>query len=114
MMRLPMSFFDSQPSGRLLNRFTRDMESVDVKLPGTFNSALNCAVNVLGSLLVVVVVSPGMLALLALLFVLYGWLQRRYIAVSREAKRLDSIAFSPIFTNFGESAHVRVSVVDCT
>ena len=37
-MRLPMSFFDSQPTGRLLNRFTRDTESVDIAILVRFSS----------------------------------------------------------------------------
>ena len=41
-MRLPMSFFDSQPSGRLLNRFTKDTESVDIQILVRATSAACC------------------------------------------------------------------------
>eukprot|EP00889_Picochlorum_renovo_P004424 jgi/Picre1/31454/NNA_006806.t1 len=69
-LRLPMSFFDSQPTGRLLNRFTKDVEAVDTSLQASVSSFLNCT---------------------------------RYIATSRELKRLDSLAMSPIFSHFSET-----------
>ena len=47
-LRLPLSFFDSQPSGRLLNRFTRDVEQMDLSLSGTLFSFMACVFQVRG------------------------------------------------------------------
>ena len=90
-------------AGRLLNRFTKDTESVDTLLQSSVSSFLNCAVSVAWSIVVVLAVSPGVaLAILPLAFV-YTSIQKRYIATSRELKRLDSVALSPIFSHFSET-----------
>ncbi|KAI3434886.1 hypothetical protein D9Q98_002940 [Chlorella vulgaris] len=109
-VRLPMSFFDSQPTGRLLNRFTKDTEAVDVALQGSVSSFINCAISVLWSLVVVVAVSPGILAAIFPLSLSYYFIQTRYIRSSREIKRLDSLAMSPIFGHFGETLQGLVTV----
>ncbi|CAI5512620.1 unnamed protein product [Closterium sp. Naga37s-1] len=101
-LRLPMSFFDSQPSGRLLNRFTRDTEQMDLQLPDTLLSYLSCLFQVVFAILVIVIVTPPfLLPLIPLL--LYRRIQTVYIAASRELKRIDSLARSPIFAHFSET-----------
>ena len=66
-------------------------------------SALTCLASCLLSVVAVAAVSPWVLLFLLPLGVLYYRVQRLYIATSRELKRLDAVAFSPIFSHYGES-----------
>ena len=81
---------------------------VDTSLPMSLGSFLNCVVNVVGSLLVIAFVSPAQLAALIPLGFFYEWARRLYVSTSRELKRLDSLAMSPIFGNFGETLQVII------
>jgi len=102
-LRLPMSFFESQPTGRLLNRFAKDTESVDTSIASTLNSFISCVVTVIGSVLVILVVTPAVTFFLAPLMYLYYSIQTVFISTNRELKRLDRLGNSPIFGNFAES-----------
>ncbi len=82
-LRLPMSFFDSQPVGRLINRFSRDVESLDTSLGNAVQSFTNCLVSVVGAMLVVVFVTPGVLIGVVPL----GFLYRRVQVCHLEARR---------------------------
>lgn len=101
--RLPMSFFDSQPAGRLLNRFTRDTESMDSEVAATLAMALSCIVSVLFSLIIVTAVTRVVIIAIVILGVVYFRVQRRYVTTTREIKRLDALGLSPIFSHFNES-----------
>lgn len=76
-------------------------------MPDALGSFITSLVNVMFSLLVVVAVSPLALVPMVPLAAIYERLRRRYVATSRELKRLDSIALSPIFSNFNETLTVR-------
>lgn len=109
-VRLPMSFFDSQPTGRLLNRFTKDTEAIDLSISGVVAMTLTTTVAASLSIIVILVVAPlSIVALLPLAYVYYR-VQSLYLASSRELKRLDSLAFSPIFSHFSETLHGLVSI----
>jgi len=102
-LALPMSFYDTQPTGRLINRFTKDVEAMDVQLGQSIGAFLVCAISFAASLVVVCTVAPWFLIAIIPLGVAYWYIQHFYIQGSREMKRLDSVSFSPIFNHFGET-----------
>lgn len=101
--RSPMSFFDTTPTGRILNRFSSDIYRVDEVLARVFNMLF---VNVARSCFTLGVISfstPAFVALIVPLALTYYWIQRYYLRTSRELKRLDSVSRSPIYAHFQES-----------
>ncbi len=102
-LKAPVRFFDSTPVGRILQRFSRDVESVDVYLQWSFSSAVNCALQVIASLVLILGLMPYMVFVIGPVMLLYYFLQRDYRRPAREAKRLDSIARSPRYAHFKES-----------
>ena len=69
---------------------------------------------VISGIMVIVAVTPVMIFGFIPLAYIYMRVQRLYIATSRELKRLDSLAFSPIFSHLNESLQVRFSVYPAT
>ncbi|XP_053475532.1 canalicular multispecific organic anion transporter 1 [Ictalurus furcatus] len=102
-LRAPMLFFDTTPSGRVVNRFAKDMLTVDEMIPMSFRSWILCLFGVLGTLFVICLATPIFTAVIVPLAVVYFFVQRFYVATSRQLRRLDSVSRSPIYSHFGET-----------
>ncbi|KAF9430037.1 hypothetical protein BGZ94_008563 [Podila epigama] len=102
-LRLPMSFFDTTPVGRLVNRFSSDCYSIDEVIPWGFHDMLFCGVASMGSLIVIAVATPWFLVVVPPVMVAYYYLQLYYIASSRAFKRIESITKSPMYQHFSET-----------
>ena len=100
---LPMKFFDTQPTGRLINRFTKDTESIDLSLPQSMQSYLFCVSTCFFQIAIVIIITPAAIIAIAPIAYWYRLVQIMYVSSSREIKRLDSIARSPIFNHFAET-----------
>ncbi|XP_004365809.1 multidrug resistance-associated protein 13 [Capsaspora owczarzaki ATCC 30864] len=99
----PMMFFDTTPVGRIQNRFTSDVNSIDTVLIVSFQSLAERILFVLSSLVVQLVVAPWFSIPLVPILCVYFWLQNFFRKSSRELQRLDSVTKSPIFANFAET-----------
>ena len=98
-----MSFFDTTPTGRILNRFSSDIYKIDEVLARTFNQLFVNAAKSSFTLVIISVSTPAFVALIIPLALTYYWIQRYYLRTSRELKRLDSVSRSPIYAHFQET-----------
>ncbi|XP_061394478.1 multidrug resistance-associated protein 1 isoform X2 [Musca vetustissima] len=101
--RVPMRFFDTTPSGRILSRFSKDVEALDTVLPRLFDDGLWCGFVVLATIVVISMSTPIFLAVIVPIAFLYYFAQRFYVATSRQLMRLESVSRSPIYSHFGET-----------
>lgn len=102
-LRSPMSFFEKTPSGNLVNRFAKEMDTIDTTIPSIIKMFMGSMFNVLGSCLIILFATPLVAVIIPFLGLLYFFVQRFYVATSRQLKRLESISRSPIYTHFSET-----------
>ncbi|KAK9448070.1 P-loop containing nucleoside triphosphate hydrolase protein [Limtongia smithiae] len=109
-MRAKPRFFDSTPVGRIINRFSKDIESIDreVAVDGLsfFHSILSVCV-IIG---VISWIVPTFLIIGFLISALFFLINVFYLQSSRELKRMQSVTRSPIYQHFGETL-VGVSTI---
>jgi ABC-type multidrug transport system fused ATPase/permease subunit len=103
LVRATPAFFDVTPTGRILNRFSGDIDKIDAMLPRMAENYLSIGLWVIGSLCVITFVSPySILPILPMLFV-YKSTTDYYRPTAIELQRLESISRSPVYAFFSET-----------
>ncbi|KAJ7193321.1 pleiotropic drug resistance ABC transporter [Mycena pura] len=109
--RAPARFFDVTPIGRILNRFTTDINVIDSALQDSARNCLSGVLNFVASFCVILVVLPSFAPFALFIAWLYVRLAPSFVRASRDLRRLESISLSPAFAGFDELlrgiAHVR-------
>jgi len=102
-IRAPISFFDTTPLGRVINRFSKDQDSLDGTLFTAIQGFINNMASTITTLCFMLYTAPIFSIPLIPLIIFYLFVQNYYISTSREIKRIESLTRSPVFANFTET-----------
>ncbi len=99
----PLQFFVANPTGRILNRFSKDQNVVDEAFPVTSYDFLQSAAFCISAVILVCISIPYLTILMAPLAYLFVVFRTRYLRSSREVKRLEATTRSPVYADFSST-----------
>ncbi|KAI9398561.1 hypothetical protein POPTR_003G197101v4 [Populus trichocarpa] len=101
--RAPMSFFDATPSGRIMNRASKDQSALDMEIPHTVGGLAFEAIMLLGIIAVMSQVAWQVFIVSIPVIAACIWYQQYYIPSARELSRLIGVCNAPVIQNFAET-----------
>ncbi|EGG22822.1 hypothetical protein DFA_04952 [Cavenderia fasciculata] len=106
----PVQFYDQNLSGRIINRFSKDVSTLDTTLPYCFAESRDAFLNILAVFVMIAWAAPYVLVVfipvIAGMWVIKNW----YLNSAREMQRLLSVSLSPVLTHFSETLSGQVII----
>ncbi|KAJ3301013.1 hypothetical protein HDU76_005897, partial [Blyttiomyces sp. JEL0837] len=99
----PLRFFEVTPLGRILNRFSKDIGSIDEAVSQYLTNFLHSVFRLTTIIVVISFFSPTFIVAFIPIAIVYRNMTQIYLLSSRELKRLQSVSRSPIFSLFSET-----------
>ncbi|XP_058443653.1 ATP-binding cassette sub-family C member 4-like [Malaya genurostris] len=95
--RATMHFFNTNPSGRILNRFSNDIGAIDTELPFSLFECITIILEVISVVSLASIVNYWLLLPTVIMAFLMHYIRKIYLHSSRVIKRIESVNRSPIF-----------------
>lgn len=106
-----VEWFDANPSGRLLTRFTKDTQVVDLQIPQTTEQTFNFAANLLSLIVQLVIGNPMIVIVVVVVFVgdafFLGWYRKSSVILQRMEAKSRAPILSHLSQTFDGAATIR-------
>jgi ABC-type multidrug transport system fused ATPase/permease subunit len=109
-LRAKFKFFDSTPLGQLMNRFSKDVQSIDQEVSPVAIGMIHSLASVITIVILISIITPGFLGAGVFIGTIYVATAFFYIHSSRDLKRIESVQRSPLFQAFGETLNGVVTI----
>ncbi|PWY87431.1 P-loop containing nucleoside triphosphate hydrolase protein [Aspergillus heteromorphus CBS 117.55] len=109
-LNAPISFFHSTDSGVTTNKFSQDMQLVDMELPLALVETSVALTSAIAQLLIVFVTGKYLAAITPVCLVVFYFLQKFYLRTSRQLRFMELEAKSPLYSNFMETVNGLVTI----
>ncbi|XP_017758049.1 PREDICTED: multidrug resistance-associated protein 4-like [Eufriesea mexicana] len=103
LLKAPMLFFDSNPSGRILNRFSKDIGAVDEILPRTMIESIQIFAVLVGILVQIFIINWWTIFPMFVMGFLYWQIRNIYLKTAQNMKRFEGVTKSPVFSHISSS-----------
>ncbi|KAJ3322956.1 hypothetical protein HDV06_002615 [Boothiomyces sp. JEL0866] len=103
LLRAPMGFFDSQPVGRILNRMSKDIESMDQEIWIMIYLVVLSITSLASSIALLIYVEYKLLVIIAPLVIIFYYMIIYFQRSNREFKRFESTNRSPLYSHVSET-----------
>ncbi|KAK9416311.1 putative ABC transporter [Seiridium unicorne] len=102
-MRAPLRFFATTDTGTLTNRFSQDMELIDMNLPIIMVNYVTTGFSTFAKAIILIVFSRYLAVTTPFVIAILYFLQSFYLQTSRQVRLLEIEAKAPLYTHFIES-----------
>jgi ABC-type multidrug transport system fused ATPase/permease subunit len=102
-MSAKLSVYDTTPIGRILNRFGRDLDSIDSNFPDRVTQLLTCMSALISAILLIGVYYPKVLPTIIVPLLATMWVQQKFRRAWRQLQQITGITLGPIISHFSES-----------
>ena len=104
-LRAPMSFFDTTPLGRITNRFSKDVDTMDNSLTDSFRMFFMTTAQITAVFILIIAYFYYFAVALGPLLLMFLFSASYYRASAREIKRHESVLRSTVFSRFSEAVN---------
>nr|XP_023018988.1 multidrug resistance-associated protein 4-like [Leptinotarsa decemlineata] len=98
-----MRFFNTNPSGRILNRFSKDIGIIDEGIPVTFGETISIGFSMVATCLMIAILNPWIMIPSLIILLIFYFMRKAFLVSSRNIKRIESNTRSPVYTHLAAS-----------
>ncbi|KAJ7371979.1 hypothetical protein OS493_021405 [Desmophyllum pertusum] len=109
-LKATVLFFDTNPIGRILNRFSRDIGIVDELLPDVFLEAVQIVLFCVGAVVLPSILNPWIILPATPLMMIFIVIGRYFLKTSRDLRRLEGVNRSPVLSHFSDTLMGLVTI----